>query len=329
MLKNRFPPIFSTNPRSPSLQFYLMPSFSFSRGAVFGFSLAAALIAIALVLLPSLSVSDLVSGHLSSSSSSSPIPAIQSDATNLANPNTTMASRALPLVIPALGRHTATVIFMHGLGDSGHGWADAVKVWQRKHRLDEIKFILPHARTIPITVNRGFPMPGWFDVKSLGAASKMTLDERSHDTDEAGILESRAYLYSLIQGEVALGISTDRVVLGGFSQGGAMSLFSGITAPFKLAGIIGMSCWLPLSHKLKEFIPGTNFNQDTPIFMGHGDEDPVVLYEWGKATEERLKELGYDVNRETYEGMQHSACMEEFDDVEDFLVSNLPAKGNA
>jgi hypothetical protein len=144
-------PIFSTNPLSPSLQFYLMPSFSFSRSAVFGFSLVAALIAVALVLFPSsLSVSNLVSGSLSSSSSS--IPSIRSDATNLANPDTTMASRAAPLVFPALSRHTATVIFVHGLGDSGHGWADAVQLWQRKHRLDEVKFILPNARTMPITV---------------------------------------------------------------------------------------------------------------------------------------------------------------------------------
>ncbi|KAL7893941.1 Phospholipase/Carboxylesterase domain-containing protein [Trichoderma sp. TUCIM 5745] len=296
-----------------------MPSFSFSRSAVFGFSLVAALIAVALVLLPSSLVSDLVSGHLS----------IRNDATNLANPDSTMASRAAPLVFPALSRHTATVIFVHGLGDSGHGWAQAVQLWQSKHRLDEVKFILPNARTMPITVNGGYPMPAWFDIKSLGATSKMTLDERSRETDEAGILESRAYLYSLIQKEVSEGISSDRVVLGGFSQGGAMSVFSGITAPFKLAGIVGLSCWLPLSHKLKEFIPGTNFNQDTPIFMGHGDEDPVVLYEWGTATKQRLKELGYNVNHETYKGMQHSACMDEFNDVEDFLVLNLPAKGSA
>ncbi|GFP59252.1 acyl-protein thioesterase 1 [Trichoderma asperellum] len=320
--------VFSTNPLSPSLQFYLMPSFNFSRSVVFGFSLVAALIAVALVILPSpWSVSDLVSGKQSSSSS---IPNVQSHATNLANPDSKkMASRAAPLVFPALSRHTATVIFVHGLGDSGHGWADAVQLWQRKHRLDEVKFILPNARVMPITVNGGFPMPAWFDVKSLGASSNMTLDERSRDTDEAGILESRAYLYSLIQSEVSQGISSDRVVLGGFSQGGAMSLFSGITAPFKLAGIVGMSCWLPLSHKLKELIPGTNFNQDTPIFMGHGDVDPTVLYEWGTATEQRLKDLNYDVNLETYGGMGHSACMEEFDDVESFLVSKLPAKGSA
>ncbi|KAL7918106.1 Phospholipase/carboxylesterase [Trichoderma austrokoningii] len=239
-----------------------------------------------------------------------------------------MASR-LPLIIPAVSRHhTATVIFVHGLGDSGDGWSDVVDVWRKNNLLDEVKFVLPHARNMPITVNGGFPMPAWFDVKSLGGTSKMTLDERSRETDEAGILESRAYLYSLIQKEVAAGISSDRVVLGGFSQGGAMSLLSGITAPFKLAGIVGMSCWLPLSHKLKELLPGTNFNQDTPIYMGHGDADPMVLFEWGKATEQRLKDLGYDVDFRKYDGMKHSASLPELKDVESFLVSKLPVKGN-
>ncbi|KAM0255935.1 hypothetical protein ACHAQJ_005336 [Trichoderma viride] len=298
-----------------------MLSFSFSRSVVFGITLVVALIAIALVILPSsldLRESPAVSHpvQVPEEQSSSSNTNANSDATNIARTNN-MASRAAPLVFPALTRHTATVIFVHGLGDSGRGWADAVQVWQRKHRLDEVKFILPNARVMPITV------------KSLGASSNQTLDERSRDTDEAGILESRAYLYSLIQQEASLGISSDRVVLGGFSQGGAMSVFSGLTAPFKLAGIVGLSCWLPLSHKLKEFIPGTNFNQDTPIFMGHGDADQMVLYEWGTATKQRLKDLSYDVNMETYGGMGHSACMEEFDDVESFLVSKLPAKGSA
>ncbi|KAH6603997.1 hypothetical protein Trco_007443 [Trichoderma cornu-damae] len=249
-----------------------------------------------------------------------------------------MAARAAPLVFPALSRHTATVIFVHGLGDSGRGWADAVQLWQRKHRLDEVKFVLPNARVMPVTVvssrfcaetpNQGYPMPAWFDIKSLGASPDKTLDETSRDTDEPGILESRAYLYALIQQEVSGGISSDRIVLGGFSQGGAVSLFSGLTAPFRLAGIVGLSCWLPLSHKLKESIPEASPNQETPIFMGHGDADQTVLYEWGAATEKRLKDLGYDVTLETYGGIQHSACMEEFDDVESFLVSRLPAKGS-
>ncbi|EHK21251.1 uncharacterized protein TRIVIDRAFT_52210 [Trichoderma virens Gv29-8] len=236
--------------------------------------------------------------------------------------------RAAPLVFPAVSRHTATVIFIHGLGDTGNGWADAVQMWQRKHRLDEVKFVLPNARIMPITVNQGYPMPAWFDVKSLGPTAGGTLDARSRQEDEAGILESRAYLYSLIQQEVSDGISSDRIVLGGFSQGGAMSIFSGLTAPFKLGGIVGLSSWMLLSHKFKEFVPESNPNKETPIFMGHGDIDQLVLYEWGLATEQKLKEFGYDVKLETYEGMQHSACMEEFDDVESFLVSRL-ASGNA
>ncbi|KAL6862034.1 Phospholipase/carboxylesterase [Trichoderma novae-zelandiae] len=227
--------------------------------------------------------------------------------------------RAAPVVFPALSRHTATVIFVHGLGDSGSGWADAVQMWQRKHRLDEVKFVLPNARVMPITVNQGFAMPAWFDI---------SLDGKSRDEDEQGILESRAYLYSLIQQEVSDGISSERIVLGGFSQGGAMSIFSGLTAPFKLGGIVGLSSWMLLSHKFKDFIPESNPNKDTPIFMGHGDADPLVLYEWGTATEKKIKELGFNVKLETYPGMQHSACMEEFDDVESFLVSRL-ASGNA
>ncbi|PTB62221.1 Phospholipase/carboxylesterase [Trichoderma citrinoviride] len=231
--------------------------------------------------------------------------------------------RAAPVVFPALSRHTATVIFVHGLGDSGNGWADAVQLWQRKHRLDEVKFVLPNARVMPISVNGGLPMPAWFDVKALGPSAGRTLDGKSRDEDEQGILESRAYLYSLIQQEVADGISSERIVLGGFSQGGAMSIFAGLTAPFKLGGIVGLSSWMLLSHKFKEFIPESNPNKDTPIFMGHGDADPLVLYEWGTATEKKIKELGFNVKLETYPGMQHSACMEEFDDVESFLVSSL------
>ncbi|KAL7929964.1 Phospholipase/carboxylesterase/thioesterase [Trichoderma chlorosporum] len=238
-----------------------------------------------------------------------------------------MASRA-PLVFPAVSRHTATVIFVHGLGDSGSGWADAVRMWQAKHRLDEVKFVLPNARIRPITINQGYPMPAWFDLKSLGGAAGRNLDEKARDEDEDGILESRAYLYSLIQQEVSDGISSDRIVLGGFSQGGAMSIFAGLTAPFRLGGIVGLSSWLLLNHKFKEFIPESNPNKETPIFMGHGDADQLVLYQWGVATDQKLKALEFDVKLETYQGMEHSACIQEFDDVESFLVSRL-ASDNA
>ncbi|KAL7905926.1 Phospholipase/Carboxylesterase domain-containing protein [Trichoderma velutinum] len=288
--------------------------FSFSRIFVSGVTLAA-LIAIAVAILPSFLGLDSFSGL----SELKPEPQrtqtqtqTQAEtATNILDDTMASLRRAAPLVFPALGRHTATVIFIHGLGDSGSGWADAVQMWQRKHRLDEVKFVLPNARIMPITM------------KTLGGASGRTLDAKSRDEDEAGILESRAYLYSLIQQEVSDGISSERIVLGGFSQGGAMSIFSGLTAPFKLGGIVGLSSWMLLHHKFKEFIPEANLNKETPIFMGHGDNDQLVLYEWGLATEQKLKEFGFDVTLETYEGMQHSACIQEFDDVESFLVSRL------
>ncbi|KAF3074345.1 hypothetical protein CFAM422_003686 [Trichoderma lentiforme] len=289
-----------------------MLSFSLSRIVVSGVTLAA-LIAIALAILPSfLGLDSFSFSGLSELRTNTQTQTLSETATNTILDDT-MASlrRAAPLVFPALGRHTATVIFIHGLGDSGSGWADAVQMWQRKHRLDEVKFVLPNARIMPITM------------KTLGGASGRTLDAKARDEDEAGILESRAYLYSLIQQEVSEGISSERIVLGGFSQGGAMSIFSGLTAPFKLGGIVGLSSWMLLHHKFKEFIPESNPNKETPIFMGHGDIDQLVLYEWGLATEQKLKEFGFDVKLETYEGMQHSACIQEFDDVESFLVSRL------
>ncbi|KAH0490139.1 hypothetical protein TgHK011_001620 [Trichoderma gracile] len=316
-----------------------MVSFGLSRTIVSGLTIAALLLAIALAILPSFAGLELKLHLTEPQPQPQPPPQAQTQSqTQTKTPPTAdllesdaMASslrRAAPVVFPALSRHTATVIFVHGLGDSGNGWADAVQLWQRKHRLDEVKFVLPNARVMPISVNQGFPMPAWFDIKALGASAGQSLDGKSRDEDEQGILESRAYLYSLIQQEVSDGISSERIVLGGFSQGGAMSIFAGLTAPFKLGGIVGLSSWMLLSHKFKEFIPESNPNKDTPIFMGHGDADPLVLYEWGTATEKKIKELGFNVKLTTYPGMQHSACMEEFDDVEAFLVSRL-ASGKA
>ncbi|KAM3512098.1 hypothetical protein MY11210_004234 [Beauveria gryllotalpidicola] len=237
----------------------------------------------------------------------------------------TMSSirRAAPMVFTPSGRHTATVIFIHGLGDSGHGWADAVQQWQGRNKLNEVKFILPHAPAIPITMNAGFQMPGWFDIKSIDALSHAA--GTAPDEDAQGIELSRAYIYSLVQAEVAAGISSDRIVLGGFSQGGAMSIFAGLTAPFKLGGIVGLSSWLLLSRTFKDRVPAEGFNRDTPVFMGHGDRDPLVLYPLAQASEKKLTELGYKVTFKTYPGMQHSACIEELNDVEVFLQSRLPA----
>ncbi|KAI6781627.1 Acyl-protein thioesterase-like protein [Emericellopsis cladophorae] len=235
--------------------------------------------------------------------------------------------RMAPLVLPATSRHTATVIFIHGLGDTGHGWADAVEQMKRsRNRLDEVKFILPHAPTIPITMNGGFPMPGWFDIKALGY-SVDSLGAKSVDEDRPGILRSQEYFHGLIQEEINAGIPSERIILGGFSQGGAMSILSGLTASVKLGGIVGLSSWLLLSQSFKDLVPASNINKATPVLMGHGDIDPLVRFPLAQDSEKTLKDLGYDVTMKVYRGMEHSACLEELSEVEAFLAKQLPAKG--
>lgn len=118
--------------------------------------------------------------------------------------------------------------------------------------------------------------------------------------DEAGLLKSRDYFNGLIKAEMDKGIEASRIVLGGFSQGGAMSLFTGLTHKEKLGGVFAMSCYVPLSHKFKELLPEAFPNQKTPVFMAHGDIDPVVKYEFGKHSHSFLKDLGVDAQFNTY-----------------------------
>ncbi|TDZ21369.1 Acyl-protein thioesterase 1 [Colletotrichum orbiculare MAFF 240422] len=229
-------------------------------------------------------------------------------------------ARSAPLVFPAAGKHTATVIFAHGLGDTGNGWASAVENWRRRQRLDEVKFVLPHAPAIPITCNFGMRMPGWFDIKKLDG----TVESLRESEDEPGILTSSRYFQDLVQAEVDAGIPAERIVLGGFSQGGAMAIFSGLTGKHRIGGIVGLSCWLLLSNKFAGIVPEDKANQDTPVWMGHGDADPLVRPELGALSMEALRKLGYKVSRTLYPGMGHSACLEELDEVEVFLLERLP-----
>ncbi|KAI5922333.1 Phospholipase/Carboxylesterase-domain-containing protein [Camillea tinctor] len=238
------------------------------------------------------------------------------------NPIMSSLRRAPPLVFPAAAKHTATLIFVHGLGDTGYGWATAAENWRRRQRLDEVKFVLPHAPRMSVTSAAGMSMPSWYDIVAL---SGRTEDLRARQ-DEQGILVSREYLHGLIQAEIDSGIPANRIVLGGFSQGGAMSLFSGLTAKVKLAGIVGLSSYLPLEAKFPDFVKESDLNHDTPVLMCHGDVDPVVPTAFGKESYEILKSQGFAVTLKMYEGMGHSACLEELDEVEAFLQARLPAQ---
>lgn len=209
----------------------------------------------------------------------------------------------------------------HGLGDSGAGWISLAENWRRRQKFDEVKFVFPNAPNIPISVNFGMTMPGWYDIVSF--------ENLQSQQDEVGILRSQTYFHDLIRKEIDGGIPSDRIVLGGFSQGGAMSIFSGLTSRYKLGGIFGLSCYLLIHGKVQSFIPPDNANLQTPIFMGHGDSDPLVKPEWAEQTSKILKEWGYRVNLKMYKNLQHSADPDEIDDLENYLNERIPPKEGA
>ena len=139
-------------------------------------------------------------------------------------------------------------------------------------------------------------MPGWFDIFALGG----NVDDLRSRQDEKGILQTREYLNGLVKAEIDAGIPSERIVLGGFSQGAAMSLFSALTGPVKLAGVVGLSSWVPLDSKLSEFLQESDFNKQTPILMCHGTNDVVVPTELGKLSYDLLKSSGFDVTFKLY-----------------------------
>ncbi|KAK2746500.1 hypothetical protein FQN57_003126 [Myotisia sp. PD_48] len=232
---------------------------------------------------------------------------------------------AAPYVVPALTRHTATVIMAHGLGDSGAGWMMIAQNWRRRGLFNEVSFVFPNAPSIPISINMGMSMPGWFDVKTLSPA--LSMEEFLERQDEPGILKSRDYFNTLIKAEIDKGVKPSRIVFGGFSQGGAMALFSGLTSKEKLGGIYALSCWLPLANKIKDYLTEDWPNKKTPIFQAHGDEDMVVKFGFGEHSAEFMKELGCDVDFRKYNGLGHSGDPLEMEDLKNFLGRLLPDEG--
>ncbi len=216
------------------------------------------------------------------------------------------------IVIQPTVAHSATVIFLHGLGDSGHGWAPVMRMLSRS--LPFIKFILPHAPQVSVTLNSGMRMPAWYDIFSL--------DEKDEREDEAGLMQSKKVIEELIEYELKNGIGEDRIVLGGFSQGGAMSLLTGLTITHKLGGIISLSGYLPLHRSFNSLMnPST---KSLPIFMGHGTADYVVQYRWGKDSHGWLKEAGCtNTTFKSYENLDHSCNDLEIHDVKEFLQACL------
>nr|CAG8606927.1 14240_t:CDS:2 [Entrophospora candida] len=201
--------------------------------------------------------------------------------------------------------HSATVIFLHGLGDSGHGWEPiAIEIGEK---MEHVKFVLPNAPIRPITVNTGMKMPGWFDVTTLNVDQINGVDED---------------VKKLIKDEIDSGIVSNRIVVGGFSQGTAIALATGITSEYPLAGIVGLCGFLRMEEKTIQM--STQANKNTPIFMAHGNKDMVVKYQLGKRTSEFLKNNGYNVTFKTYNGMDHFPSNQVISDLASYLKQVIP-----
>ena len=196
----------------------------------------------------------------------------------------------------------AAVIWMHGLGADGNDFVPIV----RELDLSEcpaIRFIFPHAETMPVTINNGYVMRAWYDI--LG----MDLVRRE---DEIGLRKSQQQIEQLIAREIERGIPAERIILAGFSQGCAMTLQTGLRYPKKLAGMLCLSGYLPLADKLAA--ERSEANRSTPIFMAHGRVDPVVQIARAETSRDFLTSLGYAIEWKDY-SMPHSVCEEEIDDI--------------
>jgi phospholipase/carboxylesterase len=224
-------------------------------------------------------------------------------------PYTTHESAEAVVLSPTVPA-SAVVIWLHGLGADGYDFVPIVNELRLPASLP-VRFVFPHAQPRPITINNGMVMRGWYDILGFGAG---------RPEDEAGIRQSQAVVEQFIQREVAQGIATQRIVLAGFSQGGAITLQTGLRYPQRLAGLMALSTWLPLASTVaKEASPA---NRAVPILMCHGLRDPLLPVELGKASRDALQALGHEVEWHSYP-MEHQVCMEEVLDISSWLQARL------
>ncbi len=211
---------------------------------------------------------------------------------------------------------TSSVIWLHGLGADGYDFVDIVP--QLKLPEDAgIRFIFPHAPVRPVTINAGYQMRAWFDIIELSAPTRQ---------DEAGIRAAEQQIAQLIQHEGQAGIAPEKIVLAGFSQGGALALHTGLRYPYKLAGLLGLSTFLPVHQSLAT--EKNHANHHTPIMLAHGTQDPVVSIQYGELTRQLLVQLGYTVTWHTYP-MQHQICWQEINDISQWLHEVLKLRAGA
>lgn len=208
-----------------------------------------------------------------------------------------------PVVVEPKAIHQHSVIWLHGLGADGNDFVNIIPMLGLEAL--GVRFIFPQAKVAAVTINGGMQMRSWYDIKS---------PDFSKRGDEAGINQSVQYVTQLIQNEVALGVALDKIILAGFSQGGAIALQASCGFSGELAGTIAMSCYLPLKDKI------TQPKQNLEIFMAHGTQDPVVPFMEGQKSFKYLQDLGFKIQFKDY-NIQHSVSELEIMDISKFILS--------
>lgn len=203
---------------------------------------------------------------------------------------------------------SASVIWLHGLGADGHDFAPIVPELKLPAEL-AVRFVFPHAPQIPVTINGGFVMPAWYDILEMNIDRKI---------DETQILESAQKITDLIDREIELGVASERIVLAGFSQGGAVAYQAALTYPKPLAGVLAMSTYFATSATIKQH----DANSTLPIQIQHGSQDGVVPEALGERALGSLVKMGYSPTYKSY-AMEHQVCFEQIKDISSWLQSLL------
>lgn len=213
-----------------------------------------------------------------------------------------------PIVIEPPGAANASIVWLHGLGASADDFAGLAEEL-RLGPNHGLRFVLPNAPVQSVTINGGVSMPSWYDIRGLDIAATEDID---------GLVASQAQVAALIESERERGIEPERIVIGGFSQGGALALYAGLRFREKLAGIAALSAYLPCYEQLET--EAASANQAAPIFMAHGDADPVLVPELGAQSRDYLSARGYDVTWQSY-SMGHEVSAAEIAALRDWLVA--------
>ncbi len=217
---------------------------------------------------------------------------------------------ALPECVEVASGETpvGSVIWLHGLGADGHDFEPIVPELHLPADLP-LRFVFPHAPKRPVTINGGMVMRAWYDIVTLDAQGRADAD---------GVRESTAILESLIAREIERGIAAGKIVIAGFSMGGAIAINTALHTTHRLAGLMALSTYLPLPGD----IDGSSGSRDLPVFMAHGSFDPMLPMQWGQLSARKLQETGFSVEWHEYP-MAHAVCPQEIADIREWLLRVL------